>query len=114
MTDPTRQIGAHTEKLLALAECVEALPHLNRTLNAEISAAMGEQFNHAFTSSLDAAKIIVPEGYLWCAGISETDDGHQAWANVRSDSDGNFDCSVNAATPEIALTAAALRARAAQ
>lgn len=103
---------------LELAERVLALPHLNRKLNCEISELLGEQFNHAFTSSLDAARHLVPAGYVWAAGTALNDDTGKVvcWAHVRNPDpfkyDDYFDVSLEAATPEIALTAAALKARA--
>jgi hypothetical protein len=69
----------------------------------------------AFTSSLDAAASLVPEGYAWAVYGGTREEGHAtaycvpkggrlpwpAWVD-----------DVNAATPALALTAAALRAKA--
>jgi hypothetical protein len=105
--------------LLALAERCEAAPFQDRKLSCDIGAATGEQFSRAFTSSIDAAMTLVPEGFLWCTGIAENygddDNFKPAWGNVRlpSDSRLQIDVSRNAAIPALALCAAALRARAA-
>lgn len=62
-----------------------------------------------YTASLDAAMTLVPEGHNWA--VEHSTDGDGAWC---------YDKNVNntgpslAATPALALTAAALRARAAQ
>jgi hypothetical protein len=61
----------------------------------------------AFTASLDAAMTLVPEGCSWDVGNSGPDCG--PWACVTTA--GEVDHGVHAATPALALTAAALYAR---
>lgn len=60
----------------------------------------------SFTASLDAAMTLVPEGYDWA--VFRTNGGLtvHSWCGNRED--------IFAATPALALCAAALRARAAQ
>lgn len=67
---------------------------------------MGWREAPAYTASLDAAMTLVPEGYDWA--VFRTNGGLtvHAWCGSRED--------VFAATPALALTAACLRARAAQ
>lgn len=65
-----------------------------------------------YTASLDAAMSLVPEGHVWDAGTSRFTDS-PAFANVgRRDQDSDYDSEAFAATPALALTAAALKARA--
>ncbi len=59
----------------------------------------------AFTASLDAAASLVPEGWKYLAG---RDDFPAAYAQMWRNAEDGF--AVNAATPALALTAAALRA----
>jgi len=63
-----------------------------------------------YTASLDAAMTLVPEGYKWGAGNRDGTGTAWAWTGV------TYDASAisNAATPALVLTAAALRALAAQ
>jgi hypothetical protein len=104
------------EEMLALAECCEQAIGREQGLSQSISEAVGSMFNYGFTSSVDAAARLVPDGFVWCAGIAEDDDGTYAWANVHNRDpycDGaRVDFSPRAATPALALCAAALRARA--
>lgn len=75
-----------------------------------------------YTASLDAAMTLVPEGWRWTAGHREfphargyVENGELAFVGVGTRRNPNrmwFE--TTAATPALALTAAALRARAAQ
>lgn len=103
--------------LVELAERVEALPHMSRSLNCELKEVEGAQFAQNYLGSIDAARRLVPDGFSWCAGVTVDADGVVTqWANVHDQAaySQRFDVSVNAASPEIALCAAALRARASQ
>lgn len=104
------------EALDALAERVAALPHQSRSINCEISALFGEQFNHNYLGYLDGANRLAIDGYSWCAGVSFDDDTgeRRPWANVHSGAvyPRRVDISINAASEAIALTAAWLRAQA--
>lgn len=115
------------DTLLNLAARVEAAAGPDRALDAEIALAIGwhnsrvcelwtdERGRHwpqgpcQWTASLDAAVALVPAGWTWCRyhnGDVEVgmpwDDRHQRGMNLQA----------KAATPALALTAAALRARA--
>jgi hypothetical protein len=113
--------------LLQLAERVEKATGPDRDLNIAMLPLVGLRFvdeghpigqvcydsnNHAvplpnFTASIDAAMSLVPEGCNF--GLGDKDATTKAWAWV-----GLFsgpDNIANAATPAIALCAAALRAR---
>ena len=116
------------DELLALAERVEGLTGPDRGVDAAIAVAMfggttaiplgcywtGGEYYHAtsaaaYTASLDAAMSLVPEGWAYATG-----NGHQgAWAWCQPDDSRTWvapeDLS-KAATPALALTAAALRA----
>ena len=61
-----------------------------------------------YTSSLDAAASLVPDGWQWVCGQDRPENGG-AWADVQPNIVGVT--KVRAATPALALTAAALRAR---
>jgi len=129
-------------QLEALAARVEAAQGADRVLDAEICVALRGYTMHEdsdpmtgifafwvgkpwesecincsnwidYTSSLDAAASLVPSQYAWTLGQNVH---HRTWlASVNTlDADG-APCSVamtGAATPALALTAAALRARA--
>jgi hypothetical protein len=118
------------ESLIALAERCEKATGPDRELDAEIARAIGWTNvspvghghvghcpNHFFgsvplhTASLDAAMTLVPEGEQWnVASYPWAEHTHKAAAWV-----GNKRGPViGAATPALALCAAALRARAAQ
>lgn len=118
--------------LIALAARVEQAQGPDRELDAEIARAIGwkeslsgrwwkppggDDWNFVlppFTASLDAALTLVPEG--WIFAVHSGDDrgppvaycvpnmGRLPWPHWVDD--------INAATPALALTAAALRARA--
>jgi hypothetical protein len=108
--------------LLALAERVEALTGPDDAVDLAIAewcyangGVAGVNYDpqlwvirHGgeFTASLDAAMSLVPDGYDWILG--RTNGGLTVHAEV-----GNRE-QIFAATPALALTAAALRARAAQ
>lgn len=62
-----------------------------------------------FTASLDAAMTLVPEGWMWSVGGGGPDD--EPWACVTEIAEPCRDISFDAATPAVALTAAALIAR---
>lgn len=67
-----------------------------------------------FTSSVDAAMSLVPEGHVWDAGTWRFTNS-PAFANVgQRDRDSDYDSEAFAATPALALTAASLRARVVQ
>jgi hypothetical protein len=104
------------DEMRELAERCEKATGPDRDLDAEIDKAIhpddwtdGLWFDPsrhdlpAYTASLDAAMSLVPEGMLWLAGYAV--DG-RAIATV------DFDHQRAAATPALALCAAALRARA--
>lgn len=116
--------------LNTLASMVEALDGPDRKLDLEIVAIVRAGMRHpdfiappAYTESLDAAMTLVPEGWaveragwhsilepyagfeLW--QFTECDDG--AWRHGGDDAIATG----NAITPALALTAAALRSRAA-
>jgi hypothetical protein len=125
------------DELLALAERVEALGGPDREVDAEIALALGivrerdgncfyghrdfsmmvlerGYYDHdgsapelsAYTASLDAAMTLVPEGMCWRTACFPRGQG-VASAMVEGGPERM------AATPALALTAAALRARAA-
>jgi len=111
--------------LLALAERVEALDGPNRNLDADIMRATGlgglkaDYAPHPYTASIDAALTLVPEGWaverwqIWpgepsTLDLLETKRSGDQW--VRDGWQGKVDAC--AATPALALCAAALRARA--
>ena len=71
----------------------------------------GEKSAPVFTASLDAAMTLVPEG--WCFEVTCWKDGNGT-ACVSQYNPGDQDHTGHAATPAIALVAAALRARAQQ
>lgn len=100
-------------ELLELAERCEKATGPDRHLNLAIANAIyGDDLappgtSYAFTSSLDAAMTLVPEGQEWAGGF---EDG-AAFAHVHVP--GEYAELIEAATPALALCAAALRARAA-
>lgn len=105
---------ANRDELLALASRVAAATEGSRELDKEIGL-MPSVLNvrHHYTRSLDAALALVPEG--WNRRLSEDDNGRW-WAELRHGYETSFNKvvgSVQAATPALALCAAALRARAA-
>lgn len=94
-----------------LSERVERLPHMSRPLNDEINQALGEDFSRNHTGYFDDAMRALPTGWIWTAGIAERDEEPcvYGWANVRHEQQGEI--IVHAATPAIAICAAALKAR---
>lgn len=105
-----------------LIERIEAAEGPSRELDAEIAKAVGAEHGSrekvsmesrsiyyidecapAYTASLDAAMTLVPEGFDWA--VFRTNGGLtvHAWCGSRED--------VFAATPALALCAAALRAK---
>lgn len=112
-TDPHKLAASLT--LIALAERIEALPHYDRSLNCQIQEIVGDQFGQGYVSSIDGAKRVVPDDYLWCTGIALDEDKGEiyGWANIHAkDSNERLDISTRAATPELALVSAGLRVRA--
>lgn len=97
------------EILRELADRVKKSNHQDRSLNHEIGTVMGEQFNHAFTSSLDSAMRLVPEG---CRVSLYA--GEHGSCQISSSGTGTpvGPYTVRAATPALALCAAALFAQA--
>jgi hypothetical protein len=103
------------EELIALAERVEALSGPDREVDrAIVESVRGKPklgFQHGridhYTASLDAAMSLVPDGYDWIVG--HTNAGLTVYAECGG-TGGDF--TRFAATPALALTAAALRARA--
>lgn len=104
--------------LIALAERVEKAQGPDRELDAEIAAATGTAVKRDwdadwaphYCASLDAAAALVPEGRDWWVRIYNGKpraavEHHEPWSWA--------DIACRAATPALALTAAALRARAA-
>lgn len=68
-----------------------------------------------YTASLDAAMSLVPEGWDWSAGTATVEGFRPAYAEASPQTQPfpvEMDISAEAATPALALVAAALRARA--
>jgi hypothetical protein len=103
--------------LRALIERVEQATGADRRLDGDIETALGWPFAQwtgdarPFTSSLDAAASLVPEGWQWVCGKDRPENGG-AWADVQPNAVGVT--KRRAATPALALTAAALGARLAE
>lgn len=113
-----------TEKdtLTTLAERVEQASGPDRVLEAEIYRGLaglpiygvltpqGEVADRVphFTSSLDAAMTLVPEGLDFGCGSKDATGKAWAWVGVFN----GWDEIANAATPALALAAAALKCRA--
>ncbi len=109
-----------------LADRIEAATEGSRELDAEIALAIGWQncipcdFNGIkhrmggilnappFSRSVDAALSLVPEGWDWATGSNGANRGHSLLAS-RDDTDREIEA--DAATPALALCAAAIRAR---
>jgi hypothetical protein len=124
--------------LLQLAERCEKAVGADRELDKAIAVALGAHtitldsggrgmmlFESSggplplWTASLDAAMQLVPNAYYWSAGTiaqegyEHYDDMDFGWAQVvHRERSNHIDCEA-AATPALALAAAALRARAA-
>jgi hypothetical protein len=104
-------------ELLALAERVEKAQGADRHLDVDIYHAFGEPLGTgvalppAFTASLDAAASLVPEGWGYWIDGSAPELGITVSVMPIDPAD-RRDKRGDAATPALALTAAALRARA--
>ena len=127
--------------LLALAARVEAAAGADVQMDCDIAAAIGfEHWSPAdwadakatdaaeglpppmmlpppprYTTSLDAAAALVPEGFLWSVASYRGDDwkpGLFCADCAPDDPSAELLCETKAATPALALCAAALRARA--
>lgn len=124
-SDEPPRAAVRKADLLALAERVEALTGPDREVDAEIEAARGwpdvQWTGEAprYTASLDAAASLVPAGWTLDT-LHEWDAAHLRargpWQGmlkrrVRHNYTVRSQC-LHAATPALALTAAALRARA--
>ncbi len=100
-------------ELIALAERVEGLTGPCRETDGEIEWLLQLapcDISGPFTASLDAALGLVPEGHYWALLMHGEEDGFQATCTpLHAGLDWR-----RAATPALALTAAALRARAAE
>jgi len=112
--------------LLALAARVEAATGADRELDREIDRALFPQYwrrsetgswfsNYvhrppAFTASLDAAASLVPEGWAYHIAVRPWFDVFQAKGSVWAFGQRVASFTASAATPALALTAAALRA----
>ena len=116
------------DELLALAERVEALTGPDREVDAAIAQAVGaehgpretvyyesrsvhyiDEIAPAYTASLDAAMSLVPEGWRWHSYYWPRKDGPRLMSLVTNRPHAGI-AHGKAATPALALTAAALRA----
>lgn len=129
------------DELLALADKVEALEGPSREVDAEIAPLQGLRMKDeghplggcyydtnghgvplpAHTASLDAALTLVPKGWIATTTdfthLQENVEGRglaELYPGIRFWGDANRQIQVSAATPALALCAAALRARAQQ
>lgn len=113
------------DELLALAERAEALSGPDREIDRAIAKAIGKgrwfiagSDRWRYTASLDAAETLVPEGCGWLAGWGQTrPDEPMGGARITRNARfvgycENYDeiAVGEAATPALALCAAALRA----
>ena len=94
--------------LLALAERVEAASEGSLQLDIAILSVVGWGTGIRLTRSLDAAVALVPQGLDW-----SVDSMPSATIHFLNDHPPTTADCLKAATPALALTAAALRARAA-
>lgn len=118
---------SRSDELRVLAEKVQALTGPCRKTDARITYACSPLMRElgsvedylatdackkvrAYTSSLDAAMTLVPDG--WCFEVTLWQD-KQASASVSQYNPGEQDYEAKGATPALALAAAALLARAA-
>jgi hypothetical protein len=111
---------SNRDELLALAERVEALDGPDRDVDAAVAKIIGHALltwridgkrdttARAFTASLDAAMSLVPEGWGFVVGVRNGPFADCFDPQLYP----NQEC--EAATPALALTAAALRALAEQ
>jgi len=111
------------EKLVELAERCEKATDDSFDLNHMIARALGVA-SEPFTASLDEAMTLVPEGWRmaalcerepWFCRLETTDFNSVTWGKGSdwiTDVVAGQDTTATAATPALALLAAALRARA--
>lgn len=106
-----------SEELAALAERVESLsgPDMDMVIESEIDRLIaashtGPRTVPIYTSNLNWALTLVPEGYEWQVGFTTHD--FRGTASIWQGVEGDGEWSAAAATPALALCAAALRARA--
>lgn len=120
MSKPMEQQIRKAQALLALAERAEAATGPDRNLDADIMRAIGlaglkaDYAPHPYTASLDAAMSLVPEGDSFTVGQNVHHDHWVASVNYLN-GDGqpqSRGSSIACRTGPLALTAAALRARA--
>lgn len=97
------------DELLALADRCEAASEGSLSLENDIAAALDRYPREDWTRSLDAALSLVPEGLDWAVDVLNGKPGATVFLQRSTES---FQC-LEAATPALALCAAALRARAA-
>jgi hypothetical protein len=102
--------------LLELAERCEKATGPDDALDWAAAEAIGCAPGLPYSASLDAAMTLVPDGYEWgCGSWGNPDtDGPWAWCATRQQSADNDLDYGKAATPALALCAAALKARAAE
>lgn len=93
--------------LLDLAKRCEEADKGGTMLEMQIATATGRP-DYSYTRSLDAAMTLLPDGNFWQAGTVD-----RAWATVWARNERVNKHGSSAATPALALTAAALRALAA-
>lgn len=86
-----------------LDEAIRLLVERNEKVVLDLTGGYVPPSTPAYTASLDAAMMLVPEGAAWIVGFAV--DG-VPFANV------DFDRRTTAATPALALVAASLRAKA--
>jgi hypothetical protein len=121
LTRPCRRIDAAIARIFLLPCCEEpdCLPDVMAHNIARVEAGGDDEEIPAYTASLDAAMTLVPVLAFWRLGHDgEGADPGLFKAHILSWTDGTTRSQRNsiaiAATPALALTAAALRARAAQ
>ena len=105
--------------LLDLAARCESATGPSFALERDISEALGVPLTRPYTASIDAALMLVPEGWAWTAATywCEGEDAPPYYADCADlvTLNSGQDAPVfqgKAATPALALCAAALRARA--
>ena len=111
-----------------LSERVEKVGEGSRELDAEIATELFLPWDYAadwgsrghdkptaypYTTSLDAARTLVPDGWSWSLGEMRGISKWRGWMNDHNTPDGLAVVHVDAdaATPALALCAAALKAR---
>jgi hypothetical protein len=113
MTEPKDSIMVNKERLMELAERCEAATGPDTFLDLDISQTTGawkkwptfKEFSP--TASLDAALTLVPEGCEWRVRWCELPNG--TWASIARIGENGCGLNTTAATPALALCAAALR-----